>query len=378
MKTPAPSISDPAAPGNAPRPVGTGLRGWPALRRLLAFFALLVCALWLTDAAINAGLRRIRTSGFGVSNRILAGQVNAEVLITGSSRAVTHYDPRVLEARTGRRVFNIGINGSQTDMQLARLKAYLQHNPKPALIIHNLDLFSFQVTHGGVYDPGQYLPYLRESALYQALERIDPAIRKARWLPLYGYAVQDLRLTWLVGIRGLLGWNPAEDHVQGFTPRRQEWTGDFERFRASNPEGLRVAVEPEGVAVMNELVRLCRDQDIPLVLVYSPEYAEMQQMTANRGELFDRIRALQRDHGVPLLDFSDSTICAARTNFYNSQHLNDRGAAVFSGELADRMLQDAVIASYLRPAPPARLSGSPAAPARSSHASAMESGGTRR
>ena len=86
-------------------------------------------------------------------------------------------------SRSGLRLtaFNIGLNGSQTDMQLARLKTYLRHNKKPLLLIHNLDLFSFQTTHGGVYDPGQYVPYLEEPPISAALSRIDPDVWKARF-----------------------------------------------------------------------------------------------------------------------------------------------------------------------------------------------------
>ena len=69
--------------------------------------------------------------------------------------------------------FNIGRNGSQTDMQLAFLKTYLKNNSKPKLIIHNLDLYSFQ-TSKEIYDPVQYMPYLDQTPIYEAIRRIYP------------------------------------------------------------------------------------------------------------------------------------------------------------------------------------------------------------
>ena len=114
---------------------------WSGLIKIVCFFCLILILLFGLNALINAGLRRIKTSQFGVSNKIVQGKINAEIVISGSSRALSHYDPRIIERITGYSTFNIGLNGSQTDMQLARLKAYLNHNQQPKLLIQNLDLY---------------------------------------------------------------------------------------------------------------------------------------------------------------------------------------------------------------------------------------------
>lgn len=304
--------------------------------RIVGFFCLVALSLVLVHQMISAGLRRIKTSAFGVSNKVMNGQVNAEILISGSSRALTHFDPRIIHEKTGRTAFNIGRNGSQTDMQLAYLKAYLDHNAKPSLIIHSLDLYSF-VTTREVYDPVQYLPYLRESPIYQALAKINPDQWKSRLLPLYGYAVDDMRFTWLLGIKGVFGWNPNEDHFDGFKPRYSSWTGDFEHFKKVNPDGVRFEIEPEGVRVMHELADLCQERGIRLLLVYSPVYREMQAFEKNRTEIFAEFEVIRQRYGVTLWDYSDSLICQNQDYFYNSQHLNADGAAVFTIEIADKV-----------------------------------------
>lgn len=332
-------------PGERRRGVGdtSPIRAWRGVGRLGVFACVIVLVAFMLNAVIDSGLRRINTSSFGVSNRIVDGRINADILITGSSRALTHYDPRIIEALTGLSAFNIGSNGSQTDMQLARLKTYLRHNKKPLLLIHNLDLFSFQTTHGGVYDPGQYIPYLAEPAIYDALARIDPDVWKAKFVPLYGYAVEDLRFTWMLGILGFFGWNPVEDHFLGFEPRHSSWTGDFERFKEMNPAGARFEIEPEGAQQLEDLLRLCRDRRIAVLLVYSPEYAEMQALTMNRPQVFARFKDLGGRFDARILDYSASSISAHKENFYNSQHLNAGGAAAFSRDLAEKIVADPVI-----------------------------------
>lgn len=315
--------------------------------RIVCFFCLIIALAFALDTVICSGLRQIKTSGFGVSNKIVEGKINADIVVSGSSRALTHYDPRIIQERTRKTAFNIGLNGSQTDMQLSRLKTYLQHNKKPSLLIFNLDLFSFQTTHGGVFDPGQYLPYLKEPAIYDALMHINPEIWKAKYLPLYGYAVEDLRFTWVLGVISFFGWNPAEDHFLGFKPRYSAWTGDFERFKEKNPNGVHFAIEPDGMKKMEDLLQLCRQEGIDVLLVYSPEYKEMQGLTANRAQVFAHFNKLSEKFGIPIWDYSDSPISFRRENFYNSQHLNAGGASAFSKDLAARIASDTVFGKSL-------------------------------
>lgn len=307
------------------------------IARIACFFAMLVACAFVLDAGIGFSLRRLPTGDFGEWNRIVHGQINAEIVISGSSRALTHYDPRILAAATGRSVYNIGLNGSQTDMQLARLKTYLRHNRKPQAVIHNVDAFSFQLTHGEVYDPGQYVPYLQEPDLYDALLRINPDTRKARILPLYGYAAQDLRFGWLQGPLHWVRPSTAPTHIDGFKPRDTAWTGEFDDFRARHPNGVHVDIEAPGVQQFEELLKLCTEQGIRVVLVYSPEYSEVQAMTTNRAEIFARLETLRQRYGAQLLDFSHSPISWRKELFYNSQHLNATGADVFTRELATRL-----------------------------------------
>ena len=306
------------------------------LKRVSCFFAVLVLAAFVLDAAITSGLRSIRTSQNGVSNDIMQGRINADIVITGSSRALSHYDPRIVERLTGRTAFNLGRNGSQTDMQLAVFKAYLEHNRAPQIVIHNLDAFSF-VTTREVYAPAQYVPYLYDVELYKALEKINPNTWKSRYVPLYGYVADDMSMAWMAGLAQHFGWSPRQDFFLGFNPRTAKWTDDFERFRAMNRDGVTWDIEPAGVQLMNELAALCQAKGIRLILVYSPEYSEMQKLTKNREEVFRHFRELAKHYNLEFWDYSNSKYSENTEYFTNSQHLNAEGAAVFSQDVAQRL-----------------------------------------
>ena len=312
------------------------LEPWKAVRRIGWFFGMLIVLTFVMSTIITLGLRRIKTSAFGASNQIMEGKVNAQVVITGSSRALAHYDPRTIETITGRTAFNLGRNGSQTDMQVAFLKAYLEHNRKPELVIQNLDAFTFATTRE-VYDPVEYTPYLYDPELYAALRKINPNIWKSRYLPLYGYVVEDMKFTWILGLRGFLGWSPPEDYFLGFNPRSRKWSDDFQHFKESNPEGVRFEVEPAGIQAVEDLIRVCRQNRIQLIFVYSPEYEKMQLLAKNRVEVFNHFHDLANRYDVPLWDYSDWKYAGNQDFFQNSQHLNSSGAALFSNDLANRL-----------------------------------------
>jgi hypothetical protein len=324
-----------ASAANHARP--NGLRG---LSRIVFFLCWIVVLLCGVNVMINTGLRRIKTSQFGVSNKIVQGGINADIVISGSSRAISHYDPRLIESITGHSAYNLGRNGSQTDMELAVLKTYLKHNRRPELVIQNLDAFSF-VTTREVYDPAQYMPYLDEPDIYAALQHVNATEWwKNKHLPLYGYVVDDMRFTWIAGVRGFLGWSPREDFFLGFNPRTGQWTDEFEKLQATNPEGVSFPIEPAGVQVMQDLIGVCKDNGIKLVFVYSPEYKEMQSLTKNRLEIFSRFQDLAKQNNVPLWDFSSWNYADNRKFFRNSQHLNAEGARLFSDEFARKLGQE--------------------------------------
>jgi hypothetical protein len=309
---------------------------WSSLFRIACYFSALIVVIFLTNAAISSGLRRLKTSAFGAENQIMQGKVNAQVVIAGSSRAVAHYDPRAIEAATGLTAFNLGRNGEQTDMQVAFLKAYLEHNEKPQVVIFNLDAFSF-LTSRGVYEQVDYTPYISDPALYDAIRKINPNAWKSRYIPLYGYVVEDMNFTWILGLKSFFGWTSREDYFLGFNPRTKKWTTEFENLKASKPDGVRFEIEPAGVEDVKGLIQLCQQDGIQLIFVYSPEYIEMQKLTNNREEVFNLFRELSTNYKVPFWDYSGWEFAGNKDYFQNSQHLNNVGAAAFSDDLAKRL-----------------------------------------
>ena len=308
---------------------------------MISFFLVLGLVSVVLHFAVNFGLRRINVSKFGALNAVMSGRVNADIIISGSSRALSHYDPRVIQDRTGRSAYNLGMNSSQVDFEWVILKTYLNHNARPRLVIQNLDLFSFEITKPGeLYDPGYYMPYLYDREIYGFFREVEPGAWKCKYIPLYGYAVEDMRFTWAWGLLRCLGIQGRQDYYLGFNPRPGRWNQDFERFKLDARNGVRYAVDPAGARSLEGIIELCQRNGIQIVLVYSPEYIEMQGLETNRREIIAKFQQISERFKVPFWDYSDSPLSQQRDYFNNSEHLNQDGAELFSKDLARRLVEE--------------------------------------
>jgi hypothetical protein len=307
----------------------------PALRP--AIFVLLFAVLCLPlQRLLISGLRKCTGENLGTVNAALKGRIDAEILISGSSRAVFHYDPRIIEACTGKKTYNIGRDGCQLDEQLALFKAYLRHNRKPEYLIQNLDAFNLRA-NDGVSDDLSVLAWLHEDELYNNALSHRRYFMSYRCFPLIGFLRHGAMKP---SVEALFGLTNGGVRVSGFFPQDKTWNDDFEKFRKLHPNGVTWPINPEGRRTLEGILEVCRQNDISVILVFSPEYKELQNLTANRREIISAFREISAEFRVPFWDYSQDPISSERDCFYNSSHLNRKGATAFSELVGTRLARE--------------------------------------
>ncbi len=313
-------------------------RGWQRaeLAKVCLFPLFLAGLCWLQEEALLAGLRRFSTGKLGVWNKVLDGRVNAQVVASGSSRALVHFDPRILQDTTGRTAFNLGRDGGQLALQLAFLRTYLEHNHRPDWLLQEVDINSLAAPRD-LFEPWQYVPCLGEPAIYEAVSEVDGVFEYYRRLPLLGIARERL---FIPAVRGLLGRCGGEDEYLGYRPMAAVWREDFAAFRRAHPDGVGFAIDEGPRTALRGILSLCRRSGIRAVLIYSPEYCESQLLTTNRDQVFAVFHQVADEFGVPFWDYSGDVMCQDTSYFYNSQHLNRRGATEFSREIGIRLKEE--------------------------------------
>jgi hypothetical protein len=319
----------------SPRPNGALRRTW---LRTIAFCAIGAALFAAVDRVLWSGFRYARANTFAVWNTLIRGHIGSEILVIGGSRALVGIDCGILSARLSMSCFNIGLDGSPANLQRPYVETYLLHNKPPRLAVVNADMGS--LTEARVpYDLLQYIPYLDEQPIADGLARyVD--VWKYRYVPLYAFSERGLTHT-MIALRGVTGRRDSDpDRLtpHGFRPMDVPWDSEFEAFVAEHPEGGQFPIDSVGVADFERMISVLQRHGSEVVIVFSPEWDPVRRLERNREDVMRRYAAIAANRHVPFIDYSDSAPARNQSLFYNSQHLNRRGAMVFTSRLANDLL----------------------------------------
>ena len=309
-----------------------------AIKEMTAFTVIFLALAVALHSYLMEGLRARTTGDFGDWNRVVNGRIQADVLVCGASRAQAGVDVLTLEYYLKKKCFNLALRGNSLALQVARLKVYLKHNKAPEVIVQVVGRNMLRKPRA--YNPGQFVPYLNEEELYRPLSRISSHFTLARYVPLYSFALLSPAFT-ADALQGLTGREDPPQCVKGYCPVDMAWNkkSDIATVKKLYPGGIVDQITPEGTAAFEDLIRLCRETHIRLILVYAPGYEEFNDFVVNYHEAKALYDQYARRHGLDFLDYSSSDISRQEDLFFNSQHLNYKGATRFSEELARDLLR---------------------------------------
>ncbi|MDH0658411.1 MULTISPECIES: hypothetical protein [unclassified Empedobacter] len=288
-------------------------------------------ALVLVDVYYSNQLKKMALFSGEVQewNQIREGKTNVELAIFGSSRAFIQINPNILEQDLKLTTHNFGLNGSKFKMQLYRFNLYLNHNPKPKIVVWNLDTFSFSHIDE-VFQPNQYAPFmLWNFKLYEALKEYKDTKLVDFIVPLYRYRDQTY---WKDQIARAKKEKLHKDGLfrdDGFKSYNRKWNVDWGKMKKKNSD-----FDFSDYALLEELIAKCEQENIQLIFTIAPEFYKGQDYMLNREEVINRYQTTLQKHHLPLLDYSTDSISFDQKYFYNTTHMNYEGADAFTKELA--------------------------------------------
>ena len=303
------------------------------------FFLLpLVCTAYFIDLFISINLKKSNSYAQGeytTWNDIYNGKINSDLIINGSSRAWVEIDPTMIGDSLHTTAYNIGIDGYSFPMQYLRHSLLMEYNPRPKLIIHSVDFFTFFVRED-LYNYEQFLPYMlfnkemRCATIgYKGFNLIDYELPLVRY-----YGKLDVMQTAL----GLF-LNPQDNElkrVKGYEPQNMLWGTDFEQVK-KEMNTYSVKIDSATVLLFERYLQECKTNGIKIILVYTPEYIEGQKFVKNRDEVIQIFTTFSRKYDVPFYDFSKDSMSFQTKYFFNSMHLNKTGAELFTNKLIKKI-----------------------------------------
>lgn len=296
------------------------------------------------DKLLSDVLRKSGTFAEGeypVWNAVFSGEACSDVLVYGSSRALFHIDPDIINSELGLSAYNLGINGHTFLLEYYRHDLLKQQGCDPELIIQTLDATTL-VKGDDLYNPDQFLPYMLNNDYMKEIA-----------ISFKGYSDYDFEIPLLryfgkkeafLEFWKLLLFPASNDSLRtkGYRGNKKEWTDDLEDAREQYGS---YTAEPDS-SLLNLFKRFldeCKEQDQAVILVYTPEYIEGQSFVINREVIMELYREISREYGIPLIDYSGNDISQNIDYFYNTTHLNREGSQLFTRMLCNDILESGII-----------------------------------
>lgn len=303
------------------------------LMKCLIFVLLILSTLIILDIAVSKGLRKSEDMMLAEWNDIVSGNINADIIINGSSRAWVDVSPQILENRLNLSVYNIGLDGYPFYMEDMRYELFLKYNNKPKYLIQTLDVFSLS-KRIGLYEVTQFFPYLNESIVRNKLKEYEGITLTELYIPFIRY----IHYPAIVKKGYLEFFNKqhfTNNKYKGFQGQNREWDNSFDDFyNMHQKNGIVQNIDDNVIELFDKYLEKTILNNTNIILVYPPEYREVQKLYLNRKDIINIYKSMADKYHITFLDYSDNDISNEKKFFYNSQHLNLNGANKFSELLA--------------------------------------------
>ena len=127
------------------------------LKHSCLFLLLLAVLLSLFDFLFSKWVQNSSRPCIESWHDLMYRQIDADLVIVGSSRAKNHIDPEILDTVLHTNAYNLGMSGTKFDLQAAQYNLYRSHNKKPNVILFCIDVFSLLPTKRVVFLQADYL-----------------------------------------------------------------------------------------------------------------------------------------------------------------------------------------------------------------------------
>lgn len=254
--------------------------------------------------------------------RILGDSIDANVFIIGSSRAMSHYNPSIIDSITGLNSYNFGLDGKtiESDIMLYNiLKKHITDYPKYVI----WDIFFGSFSFASKFGDQQYTPYLFNQEIWESINNENVHFTLVdKYIPLLRY--------WRKKVFPI--YNGFHNAQKGYSNLNERWSPEEILEAIKNP--LEYPIEQKLALRFKQTIRDLKANETKVILVFSPFYYEGLVGAANISSIIDSIQLYANELQCPLYIFTNDPICYDTSYFYNAWHMNEKGATIFSKKIA--------------------------------------------
>lgn len=300
------------------------------MKRSLFYIALAIGLTYLVREVLYAGIRRNTGGEFAKLREVFLEKNKYDLLIVGSSRAESQFDPRIIDSIAGTHSYNIGILGATMPFIDGAFEAYLSKSDAPKYAVLNIDYHVFTDNTDTIHQFPRYFPYFGNDVLYQRFSDRDVRLKFAKYIPFYSLGLSNVRYL-NAAVRGWAGRPGKFDTLayQGYSP--VPYLVDHPINIDTLPYKPYTSTPPAAIMKStNDLIARCKAKHIQLILVISPLYYRQSEALQNEKELVESYHRLAEKKQLQLFDYSADSMRFDRKNFMDPAHFSLQGAKTFS------------------------------------------------
>lgn len=300
----------------------------------IGLFVVVIAALAVVgDYVISSGLCKTTIRKYAVWNDIYNGNnLDNDLVLLGASSCWAHYNPMILDSILGISTYNLGIdNHPWYPMIPIRYNAYIRNariNPKYVLI--NIDIGTFN-SKTDSYEREQFFPYFwKDNSLITQVADCKEFTWIERYIPIWRYL--GYRDEVENGIASFFGKKKFKD--DGVYKGHRGNTYAWDRASLNTMDSISLEYNYRAVESLLQFITERKNEGQVVILLKTPVYHELQDRLTDREDMCARYDSIARVSNVILLDYLNHPVVQDSIYFYNSTHLNKRGADIISCQLA--------------------------------------------
>lgn len=255
---------------------------------------------------------------------------NEDIIILGDSRAQYHYIPSEITNKLKMSCFNAGRAGGHSVIYHYAILNSILRRHKPKMVFFNISPYELlKEEYNSEYDRlSILLPFAKQNTVFKQIVKLRGPFEPIKSLS-FIYPFNSLLITLLYPntnrIKDDNGYLPLNGTLN--IPTNQEYTDNIDEldmFKSKNLDSLKLGYFK---MLMNE----AKTNGVRIVLIISP-----QSISPYPNKSTNYIKDYCINENIQFIDFShDSVFMGHNELFYGFEHLNDKGAMVFTKMLID-------------------------------------------
>lgn len=286
----------------------------------------------LFQFTIDRGLKK---SNYSASYKewynLYHSNINADILIQGSSRARLHVSPLAFEKAFKHSTYNMGIDASYFPIENYMFYEYIRYNQKPRYIIQSIDVGIF-TNPNEQFDFKQFIPYLNKN-FFDAFKNHNVFTLNDLYIPLYKYTHSEGLAK--IGFENLLNKMPPDNgRYNGFNSLNLHYDNRLLVKRLEEyPNGYKAKINDTVYNEFISFIKFCKKENIKLILIYTPVLSTFQNTLINKDSIINEYGKTAMRFKLPFLNYSNDKMCHDTSMFFDFYHLNSKGVKIFNEKL---------------------------------------------